>query len=142
MKIFNFHRVVKYVVCRSIAQFCIFLWSRSLCSLQCSENESVFVFFANLLLPSSASSMVRIRLVQLLKSIPFAPFLTLLCFLMISYKIPQSIFLGVDANRANDFMFDVLELVETYLFVNSFVSLVELFEELPGQVELLLNIVF
>ena len=46
-------------------------------------------------------------------------------------NVEFEVFLGTDIDDANESMFNVLELVETYLFVNSLVSLVKLFEELP-----------
>ena len=44
--------------------------------------------------------------------------------------IKFEVFFGIDG--ANDSTFDVLKLVQIYLFANGLVSLVELFEELSG----------
>ena len=41
------------------------------------------------------------------------------------------VFLGIDTDGANNSMFNVLELVETYLLANALVTLVELLKELP-----------
>ena len=51
------------------------------------------------------------------------------------YSVEFEVLLGVEADGADDSVLDVLEFVETDLFTYSFISLIELSEEFPGQIQ-------
>ena len=53
----------------------------------------------------------------------------------IIYSAQFKVLLGVDADDADDSVLDILEFVETELFTYSLVSLTELSEEFPGQIQ-------
>ena len=57
------------------------------------------------------------------------------------YFVEFEVLLEVDADGADDSALDVREFVETNLFTYSFITLIELSEELPGQIESMLYVV-
>ena len=57
------------------------------------------------------------------------------------YFVEFEVLLEVDADGADDSALDVREFVETNLFTYSFITLIELSEELPGQIESMLYVI-
>ena len=63
----------------------------------------------------------------------------LVCFMI--YSVEFEVLIGVDADGADDSMLDVLEFVETDLLTYSFISLIKLSKELPGQIQPVLYVI-